>query len=398
MNYHCQYTYVTISRVYHIEVEYVVVYKVEVSTIMDKRKKVSTERIRREMAEEGWEMLGEYVNKTTHFLVRHPDLFDGHLLSTNWQNWRGGYRPGFGALLDKTEYIRCQFAKEGWILLDEHNVENTPVRLRHPDFFNGYIVSMRWKHWQLGHRPSFKAIVDKQAYIEEEFAKDGWEVLNKYVNDCTHLEIRYPEKFNSFTCRVTWQNWKRWRSVNTKAIIDKTGYRKAYLLECGYTVDENWEYKTADTLFPITNILSGKQTVMTWNRVALGDLPGTPKNRIRNCMRVFYTRRQAYKGKTPTDLFNDEYWEQLRLKLGENLHHMTIDHLVPMSFFENTWEQMRIANDPRNLRLLTKSENSRRGNKLRASELDEYDLWDLYYQAENPFGYKLIEDRCDLAS
>ena len=31
-------------------------------------------------------------------------------------------------------------------------------------------------------------------------------------------------------------------------------------------------------------------------------------------------------------------------------------------------------------------------------ELDEYDLWDLYYQVENPMGYQLVEDRYDLVS
>jgi hypothetical protein len=186
--------------------------------------------------------------------------------------------------------------------------------------------------------------------------------------------------------------------VDTKAIIDKTGYRRDYISRCGFSVSEDWEYINSTAFFEITNNESKTKHKINWSLIAIGELPNTPKRRIRNAISVFYTRRQKYKGKTPVGMFDDAYWNSLNDKLGEEINTLTIDHIIPMTWWDNTWEQMRLANDPRNLRLLGSKDNISRGNKLKASELDEYDLWDLYYQAENPSDLNLIEARFDIAS
>lgn len=75
-----------------------------------------------------------------------------------------------------------------------------------------------------------------------------------------------------------------------------------------------------------------------------------------------------------------------------------IDHIVPMSWFGDSWEQMRCANDVRNLRLLPHIENIKRSNRLTIQDLNIYSIWDIYNEAENPKGYKLIEECYKLAS
>ena len=324
--------------------------------------------------------------------MKNPNEFDGHVCKFLWSNWSQGGRPNFKSLVNKTSYIAKQLRKEGWILVSDEKALSPFIYVKHPYKLDGYTCKIRWSNWTQGRRPKLQSILNKTAYVREKLEEEGWELLSEYSTCSEPLIIRNKKHFNNNLCKIQWNVWERGDRPSFQSIINKTEYVKDLLMNRGYVTEDDWEYELSHVYFTITKISDGSKYKINKNSISEDDLPDTPKYRIRRSLKAFC------KGCTPKDLFDTNYWGALKEKFRYIPSGYHIDHIVPQSFFKNTWEQMRLANDPINLRLLPAKENMARNNRLRASELDEYDLWDLFYQAENPMGYKLIEDRYDLAS
>lgn len=358
------------------------------------------EFVKSELAKEGWELLSNYIEVKQPFLMRNPSVWDGHTVKFTLGSWLRGSRPAFESLIDQDNYMNSAVSKEGWNLVSVDRSSSRPyITIQKKSFFNGHECSIRWSNWSRSHRPNISNLVNPDLFIQEELKKEGWTLLNHYTRAIDPLVIINPEKMKGHKCITTWQRWSIGRRPDMTSLVDKTAYVLDVIRNLGFEpVDKNWKYKNNITRFLIKEICTGREFMISYSQISGGNLPGTPKRIIKNRIKDFLKRRKANKSFSISENSSVKFWIELEMKfpyIPEGFH---IDHIIPLSFHGETWQQMEIANDIRNLRLLSAKENIERKNKLKASELDEYDLWDLYYRAENPMGYQLIEDRYDLAS
>jgi hypothetical protein len=184
-----------------------------------------------------------------------------------------------------------------------------------------------------------------------------------------------------------------------RSILDKTSYVKQQLDKLNYKLENfNWVYEGYAKPFYVINKNSGVKYKISYSRIVSGYLPGTPKQLIRERIKNFLDWKREQRNYSITfKIFNDEFLDALENKfpcIPEGWH---IDHILPISWFGISWEQMLVANDIRNLRLLPAKENIARQNRLTISDVNEYNLWDLLEKAENPMGYTLINDCYDIA-
>jgi hypothetical protein len=363
-------------------------------------KRLDESYVRGELARRGWELLSSYKDNRTEILIRNPKVFRGYVCTFSWDIWSShGARPAFRSIIDKTGYVRECLAEEGWELLNEYKSAKDYLHISKRSFFEGAICKVTWDTWSSGGRPNFLSLVSQRAFVEKKLLEEGWELIGDYKTVSEAMRIRNIGYLNGTVCKFTWTSWARGIRPNFKSIEDKTQYVKDVLLEAGYTPEETWSYASSRVNFTIIDIKTGNRYRICWSKAAQGIFPNTLKYKMTNAISNFYRKARNHKSShTPKDLFDAEYWINLKRKIPCVPKGYQLDHIVPQAFYGDSWEQVKIVNDPRNLRLLTKKENMERRHYLKASELDKYDLWDLYYKAENPMGYQLIEDRYNLAS
>ena len=360
----------------------------DLNSILDK-----TKYIKHKLSQEGWELIGDYIGSTSPLLIKNDNLFNGHLCKMTWSNWSKGERPSFISLIDKTQYISFVLKQEGWELLSEYKRNTELLEIRNPDLFNNHICNFTWAAWNGGSRPMFKSLKDKTNYVKDEFSREGWILLEEYKTNSKGLLVKNPNILNGHLCTISWANWSRGARPNFNSLCNKTDYVKQFILDAGYEItDSNWVYKNAFDLFQIKNIKTESKYIINWSIILQGSLPGSVKYKVKIAIRDFFKNRHLSKNPIIKELFDNNYWEELNRHLPNSMSGYHLDHIVPQSFFGDSLQQIRLANDPKNLRPLTAKENIARGNRLKVSELNIYNLWDLYYQAENPMGYKLIED------
>jgi hypothetical protein len=352
------------------------------------------------LAQEGWELLSHFYGSSKHIYIRNPNFCNGHVCKIIYQSWTFGFRPDMNSLIEPTLYVKEELDKEGWELLTNYEGSSKNFIIRNPDFFSGSLVTFNWASWKFGYRPKFQSLLDKKQYIRNTVDLYGWELVDVDLESkrVPILLIKHPEKFNGFLCKVYYYNWNEQSKLDIRNVVDKTEYIKSVLNDYGFEPqDKNWVFRDKSVRFSIVEIKTNKFYSTNWSSISRGVLPRTPKYRIFNTLASFFNRSDKNKYFYKSKIFTQDYWERLNKKFPDIPEGHHIDHIIPLSFHGESWEQMLNANDPRNLRLLEEKENQSRGNRLKASELDEYDLWDLYYQAENPKGLPLIEDRYNLA-
>lgn len=349
---------------------------------------------------EGWELVGNYINSQKHIYIRNKEKFNGHLCKVLFSLWMRGFRPCIGSLVDPTLYVKEELQKEGWELCSEYITHTDYLLIRKPEFFKNSLVRFTWDAWCFGYRPAFQSLVDPEKALEESVDMNGWEFVRIEMNHRTPLLfLRNKNYFDNFLCKVLYCNWSKDSKFSIVNVVDKTSYIKNVINKAGFYINDNdWIYENKSKMFTIVNKEYDTSHKINWSKISRDELPYTPKFRIVNSIKSYFNRREVIKDFETMKVFPKSYWEELNNKFPFIPKGFHIDHIVCLSYWQNTWEQMKLANSIDNLRLLPAKENISRGNRLRASELDEYDLWDLYYQAENPMSYELIEDRYDLAS
>lgn len=346
------------------------------------------------LAEEGWVLVSAYKNSTEHISIRNINVFNGGVCKIQFYRWVFGERPVLTSLLDMESYLEALVKKEGWEFLKTYIVNKKRyIEVRNPRFFNSHICRIRYDAWIEGHRPNFNSLKDKNKFISDSITGEGWEVVKVISTD--EVVVKNKEKFGDFEVITSWNRWVTGRRPSIHSVIQKTECMKSKFNDIGFeVVDKDWRYKNSYTCIRLRSVQTEKVYSLSYSRILSGKLPETPKYLISGRINSFLKHRKTF---SITKMFPKEYWEELDRKFPFIPAGDHIDHITCLSFFGDSWEQVRIANDPRNLRLLPAKENISRGNRLRASELDKYNLWDIYHKAENPMGFELIEDRYDLA-
>ena len=357
-----------------------------------------TEYIREEFYKEGWTLASEYENYEKPLLIYKPDFYKGEICQMYLASWFSGHRPGFKSIVNQDKVVKDALAQEGWNLIGDYKSYTSKMMITNPNVLDGHNAYATWCGWCQGYRPNFQSLVNKDEYVRSQVEKEGWELIKSCGKVADYVSIKHPNHFNNYATSIQWRQWECGFRPTINNVINATEYIGSILAESNMVImDPAWKYKLSDEYFRIKCLTTNRDYAINWSKIAAGYLPGTPKYRIRCAIASFYRRRNTKKPFSTT-ILPESYWKELEEKIPYVPKDYQIDHVVCLSFFGQSWEQVLLANEARNLRLLPAKENMIRSNNLRASELDEYDLWDLYYQAENPDGHQLIEDRCDLAS
>ena len=170
-------------------------------------KKLTIEFIRAEFAKEGYILLTtEYTNPYQKLDYICPE---GKKHNISWTCWQRGHRCSCYSNSTKLtiEFIRAEFAKEGYILLTKVYKNNrtkleyicsSPKKHKH---------SITWSAWKDGGRCPYcngngRPTIE---FIRAEFAKEGYILLSMiYVNNKTKLDyICSRGHYHS----ITWNDW-----------------------------------------------------------------------------------------------------------------------------------------------------------------------------------------------
>ena len=170
--------------------------------------KPSIEFIKSEFEKEGYQLLTDrYINSRQKLVYICPE---GHKHNITWSSWwfqkcRCPYCVGKAKPI--TEFIRSEFKKEGYELLTKEYV-NSRQKL---DYIcpNGHKHDISWHDWQQGRRCyyCFGNIKPPIEFIKSEFAKEGYILLiTEYVNSQQKLDYICPRGHKH---NISWNRWKR---------------------------------------------------------------------------------------------------------------------------------------------------------------------------------------------
>lgn len=174
-------------------------------------KKLTLDYIIKAFEAEGYEVLSEkYVNSATPIKYKCPK---GHLYQVSWNKWQGGRRcpycnPKGRVKVADIEYIKSEFAKEGYILLTELYVNcDTKLKCICP---KGHTAYISWDAWKSKGtrcaecRGSVKYTLD---YITSIFSAEGYIILaSEYKNVNTPLKCKCPK---GHITHLSFANWKK---------------------------------------------------------------------------------------------------------------------------------------------------------------------------------------------
>lgn len=354
--------------------------------------KYTEEDVKKVLESEGWELLSSYVKVNTKIIIRNKDVFDGHLCRFTFSRWLGGGRPNMRSLIDKASYVKYSIEKEGWILLNEYKGNIEPIFMYKLDFFDGAKVQFDWSSWNQGQRPNFLSVVDKNEFIKNKLKEEGWELLSEYKGSKYKILIRNPDIFDGHTCQITWGDYfSSGYRPDFRSLVNKTEYIKSVLEKENYEVeDSNWTYKNKYEYFRVVYKNTGQRYAINWDKINSKEFPNKPSVKLKRAMSDFLRKKKAQTF-IKSKFFDLNYQKQLKEKFSDIPPNYHIDHIICLSYWGTSMEQMLLANSIENLRLLPDKENISRGNRLKKEDLDEYNLWDLFEKAENPDGLELID-------
>jgi hypothetical protein len=288
------------------------------------------------------------------------------------------------------DFVYSEIEKEGWKVHSEYVNAQEFLILSKSDFYGGAKAQLNWGSWSQGRRPSWRSIIDKTAYVKNILETEGWFLHNDYINQLDYLIISKPGYFNGYKFKFMWKQWVRGHRPDFKSLYNKTEFITNYLLNLNYEIVKPFKFEGTHKRFSV--LKDGVVYTTSWSAVRSGHLPGSIKLRVCNQIRDFFRRgrKKPAKDFSISRLFSDKYYERLAKKfdfeIPENYH---IDHIIPLSYFGESLKQIRLSFHIKNLRILPKTTNISRNNKLRKEDLDRHNLWWLFNVAENPKTYTL---------
>jgi hypothetical protein len=166
------------------------------------------EFIKLEFAKENYKLLTtEYKNNYTKLEYK---CSRGHCGSIRWGNWTQGQRCPHcvsNNIKLTIEFIRFEFAKENYKLLTTE-YKNAHQKLEYI-CSEGHMGSICWSSWQQGIRCPHRSKYGNRytiEYIKSEFAKEGYELLTtKYINNRQKLDYICPKGHKG---GIRWNDWK----------------------------------------------------------------------------------------------------------------------------------------------------------------------------------------------
>jgi hypothetical protein len=184
-------------------------------------KRLTIEFIRFKFDREGYNLLTkEYKNCDQKLKYICPN---GHRHNISWSNFRCGHRCSYCAGQGKLtiEFIRSEFAKEGYILLTR-GYKNNRQKL---DYIcpEGHKHFIRWYNWKNRQRCPYcdgqgKLTIE---FIRSEFAEEGYYLLTTmYINSQQELDYICPKEHKH---NITWNRWQQGQRCNICAYIKLSG-------------------------------------------------------------------------------------------------------------------------------------------------------------------------------
>lgn len=173
-------------------------------------KKLTLEQVKKEFAEKGFIVIGEYKGVSKPITVICPN---GHKLETlSLTNLRKGCGCSIcsGKAKLSYKYVKEQFEKEGYTLISKtYKNANTKLKVKCP---NGHIWETTYAHFYDGKRCGICSNNKRFSYeeVKKYFEDNGYELLSEeYVNSSTPLILKCPN--GHITNTMTLNNFKRGR-------------------------------------------------------------------------------------------------------------------------------------------------------------------------------------------
>jgi len=170
-------------------------------------KKLTYEFVKKSFEKEDYKLLSKEY-KGAHYKLKYI-CSNNHKHSIRWSDWHQGKRCTYcaGQGRPTIEFIKSEFAKEDYKILVDVVYKNARTKLSY-ECSNGHKHSIRWDDWQHGYRCPYCAGLVKKTieFIKPEFAKEGYILLTtEYMNCKQKLDYICPEGHRH---NISWSDWK----------------------------------------------------------------------------------------------------------------------------------------------------------------------------------------------
>lgn len=178
-------------------------------------KKLTHEFVKAAFESAGYEMLGEYSGSMSPIEVRCER---GHLRQMSWNAFSRGTRCAICSNKAKLthDFVASQFKLAGYEILDNYVNSWTKIRFQCPV---GHTSQVTWDAFKQGVRCGIcntskrneqirQVALSRRldhSFVAEQFSLAGYEVLSKYVDSGTPIEIRCER---GHTHRISWESFK----------------------------------------------------------------------------------------------------------------------------------------------------------------------------------------------
>lgn len=171
-------------------------------------KKLTYEYIKEYMKNEGYELLStEYKNNRSKLTVKCPH---GHIIDTmTFSNFKKGIRCKYCSKIGHLtqEFVENEFAKNGHKLIDKYINANTPIHVICKNGHDWYPTYGNYSSGKGCGKCANNQTLEYE-YVKNEIRKEGCELLSKeYINGNTPLIIHW--KCGHITNTSTWANFRR---------------------------------------------------------------------------------------------------------------------------------------------------------------------------------------------
>ena len=210
----------------------------------DNMRKLDKEFVRQEFEKEGYILLDEYTNARTPMRYICPN---GHEHSIKWNSFKSGKRCPYCAKCKVDfEVVKEVFKNEGWILLEDQYI-NCSHKMK-CKCNQGHDLEVSWSSFRVGYRcPHCSGNARRTIeQIKEEFNKIGWTLLTtEYKNNKQQLDYICDKGHKHHICWNDFQQGYRCPYCAGQAKLTIEQVRQAFKEE-GYELLEE-EYHNAYT-------------------------------------------------------------------------------------------------------------------------------------------------------